>query len=151
MKHGRARPVPEEIAELESLESRVIWQFIGNDHPLNARRTLDQYGYPALQDTWARDDDQMLYKLTKQTITDPMKRKRDMYHSGEDQPSAVSPNSRTTSPADRLTKVDEIKSVEGPEINPGDDIINGNVLMVDQLWLWAVDNSKFPLCICVGA
>ncbi|KAI1159402.1 hypothetical protein F5B18DRAFT_636992 [Nemania serpens] len=141
MKHGRARPVPEDIAELESLESRVIWQFIGNDHPLNARRTLDQYGYPALQDTWARDDDQMLYKLTKQTITDPVKRKRDMYHTGEDQPSAVSPNSRMTSPADRLTKVDDINGAEGSKPNPEDDAINGNVLMVDQLWLWAVDNS----------
>lgn len=147
MKHGRARPVPEDIAELESLESRVIWQFIGNDHPLNARRTLDQYGYPALQDTWARDDDQMLYKLTKQTITDPVKRKRDMYHTGEDQPSAVSPNSRMTSPADRLTKVDDINGAEGSKPNPEDDAINGNVLMVDQLWLWAVDNSKLSVSV----
>ncbi|KAI1115569.1 hypothetical protein F5Y14DRAFT_410352 [Nemania sp. NC0429] len=143
MKHGRARPVPQEIAELESLESRVIWQFIGSDQPLNARRTLDQYGYPALQDTWARDDDQMLYKLTKQTVTDPMKRMRDMYHSGKDQPSAVSPDSRMTSPAERLLKGDDINGngAEGPEPTLEEDIINGNVLMVDQLWLWAVDNT----------
>ncbi|KAI1751573.1 hypothetical protein F4782DRAFT_540841 [Xylaria castorea] len=140
-KHGRARPVPKEIAELESLESRVIWEFIGHDHPLNARRTLDQYGYPALQDTWARDDDQMLYKLTKQRIVDPLKRKRDMYHTGEDPTSAVSPGSRFISPADKLTKGDDKNVTEGNETDPEDDILNGNVLMVDQLWLWAVDNN----------
>ncbi|KAI8947890.1 hypothetical protein F4801DRAFT_488395 [Xylaria longipes] len=139
-KHGRARPVPKDIAELESLESRVIWEFIGYDHPLNARRTLDQYGYPALQDTWARDDDQMLYKLTKQRIVDPLKRKKDMYHTGEDLTSAVSPGSRFVSPADKLTKTDDNNFTE-TETDPEDDIINGNALMVDQLWLWAVDNS----------
>ncbi|KAF2969193.1 hypothetical protein GQX73_g4391 [Xylaria multiplex] len=140
-KHGRARPVPKDVAELESLESRVIWEFIGHDPPLNARRTLDQYGYPALQDTWARDDDQMLYKLTKQRIMDPLKRKRDMYHTGEDAPSAVSPASRLVLTADKLTKPDDINKTEEAETDSGDDIINGNALMVDQLWLWAVDNT----------
>ncbi|KAI0398943.1 hypothetical protein F4802DRAFT_591488 [Xylaria palmicola] len=141
IKHGRARPVPKDIAELESLESRVIWQFIGYDHPYNARRTLDQYGYPALQDTWARDDDQMLYKLTKQRPVDPLKRKRDMYHTGEDPPSAVSPTSRLASPADKLIKIDDNADFAEAEAELEDDIINGNVLMVDQLWLWAVDNT----------
>ncbi|KAI0546750.1 hypothetical protein F4679DRAFT_404901 [Xylaria curta] len=139
-KHGRARPVPKDIAELESLESRVIWEFIGYDHALNSRRTLDQYGYPALQDTWARDDDQMLYKLTKERIVDPLKRKRDMYHTVEGLISAVSPGSRLVSPANRLTKGDD-KANEEVETDPEDDILNGNVLMVDQLWLWAVDNN----------
>jgi len=44
----------------------VIWQFLGHDPPINCRRTLDQFGYPSLLDTRARDDDQMLYKMTKQ-------------------------------------------------------------------------------------
>ncbi|KAI0445123.1 hypothetical protein F4803DRAFT_509492 [Xylaria telfairii] len=140
-KHGRARPVPGSIAELESLESRVIWEFIGYDHPLNARRTLDEYGYPALQDTWARDDDQMLYKLTKQRIVDPLKRKKDMYHTGEDTTSAVSPGSRFVTSADKLTKTDDKNVAEDTETDAEDDILNGNVLMVDQLWLWAVDNN----------
>ncbi|KAK8110679.1 ankyrin repeat protein [Apiospora kogelbergensis] len=65
---GRARPVPEDIALEESLEMRVTWEFIGHDPPLNTRRTLDQYGYPSLRDTYARDDDQMLYKLTKERV-----------------------------------------------------------------------------------
>ncbi|KAI0513340.1 hypothetical protein F5B22DRAFT_647891 [Xylaria bambusicola] len=140
-KHGRARPVPKDIAELESLESRVIWEFIGHDPPLNCRRTLDQYGYPALQDTWARDDDQMLYKLTRERIMDPLKRKRDMYHAGEDLSSAVSPASRLISVAEKLGRPNGTKGDEENESDGDADIINGNVLMIDQLWLWAVDNT----------
>ncbi|KAI1422515.1 hypothetical protein F5Y12DRAFT_762408 [Xylaria sp. FL1777] len=140
-KHGRARPVPKDIAELESLESRVIWEFIGHDPPLNARRTLDQYGYPGLQDTWARDDDQMLYKLTRERIVDPLKRKRDMYHTGEDLSSAVSPASRFASAVDKFTKMEDTGANEESETDPESDVVNGNVLMVDQLWLWAVDNT----------
>src|SRR5271169_1720522 len=62
IKQGRSRPVPQSVAKLESLEFRVIWQFLGHDPPINCRRTLDQFGYPSLLDTRARDDDQMLYK-----------------------------------------------------------------------------------------
>jgi hypothetical protein len=143
IKHGRARPVPKDVAELESLESRVIWEFIGHEPPLNTRRTLDQYGYPALQDTWARDDDQMLYKLTRERIVDPLKRKRDMYHSGETPSSAVSPATRLASAAERLMKTDgSTRATEETEAEQEEDIINGNVLMVDQLWLWSVDKSK---------
>ncbi|KAI1355970.1 hypothetical protein F5Y01DRAFT_301551 [Xylaria sp. FL0043] len=140
-KHGRARPVPRDIAELESLEARVMWEFIGHDPPLNARRTLDQYGYPALQDTWARDDDQMLYKLTRERTLDPLKRKRDMYHTGEDLSSAASPASRLASAADKLTKPDSANAIDEGETDSDADVINGNVLMIDQLWLWAVDNN----------
>ena len=91
--HGRTRPVPRDIAELESLESRVIWEYIGHDPPLNARRTLDQYGYPSLRDTYARDDDQMLYKLTKERLALQPKNKQETYnmHVEGERPSIISP------------------------------------------------------------
>ncbi len=60
LRQGRTRPVPQAVAKLESLELQVIWEFLGYDPPVNCRRTLDQYGYPSLHDTRARDDDQML-------------------------------------------------------------------------------------------
>lgn len=84
----------------------------------------------------------MLYKLTKQRIVDPLKRKKDMYHTGEDSTSAVSPGSRFITSANKLTKTDDNNVAEDTETDVEDDILNGNVLMVDQLWLWAVDNSK---------
>ncbi|KAI0849164.1 hypothetical protein F5Y00DRAFT_236704 [Daldinia vernicosa] len=143
MDQGRARPVPRDVAELESLESRVIWQYIGHDPPLNTRRTLDQYGYPALGDTYARDDDQMLYKLTKERIAIPFKRKRDMYHVGDGKEplSSLSPGSRLMSTVDTLKTADTATHKEESDSELENDIINGNVLMVDQLWLWAVDTT----------
>ncbi|KAI1372745.1 hypothetical protein F4677DRAFT_240586 [Hypoxylon crocopeplum] len=144
MDHGRARPVPKEIAELESLESRVIWEYIGHDPPLNTRRTLDQYGYPTLRDTYARDDDQMLYKLTKERIAIPFKRKRDMYHAGDgrDPVSAISPASRMMSATDAFKNSDAANHTDESDSDLEGDILDGNVLMVDQLWLWAVDKTN---------
>ncbi|XXH00847.1 hypothetical protein Hte_007198 [Hypoxylon texense] len=143
MDHGRARPVPQDVAELESLDSRVIWEYIGHDPPLNTRRTLDQYGYPALRDTYSRDDDQMLYKLTKERIAIPFKRKRDIFHSieGKEQCNALSPGSRLTSPADALKNPEVAAHRDESDADLENDILDGNVLMVDQMWLWAVDTK----------
>ncbi|KAI1455207.1 hypothetical protein F4805DRAFT_285651 [Annulohypoxylon moriforme] len=143
MEHGRARPVPKDIAELESLDSRVIWEYIGHDPPFNARRTLDQYGYPSLRETYARDDEQMLYKLTKERLPIPFMRKWDMYHSYDTKGplSALSPGIRLASAA-KMFKSQETASQKGEgEPNPEDNLLDGNVLMVDQLWLWAVDTT----------
>ncbi|KAJ0384546.1 hypothetical protein COL922a_008156 [Colletotrichum nupharicola] len=127
MQHGRARPVPSEIAGLESPELRMIWEYMGYDPPLNYRRTLDQFAYPSLRDTWARDDDQMLYKLTK------------------DRASGGTLGS-TGSPFDRLspssTGLLEEESDSDDETEDLEEVIkDGKVLMVDQLWLWAIDKK----------
>ncbi|KAI5918852.1 hypothetical protein F4810DRAFT_690263 [Camillea tinctor] len=142
LKHGRARPVPKDVAEMDSLESQVIWEFIAHDPPLNARRTLDQYGYPSLRDTWARDDDQMLYKLTKQRVVVPLKRKRDMYYNGAEPVSVTSPAARYMSaPEPSTLKSESTSHVEETESDVENDLIDGNMLMVDQLWLWAIDTT----------
>ncbi|KAI0017162.1 hypothetical protein F4780DRAFT_796768 [Xylariomycetidae sp. FL0641] len=143
MRHGRARPVPSDIAELESLEARVIWEFIGHDPPLNTRRTLDQYGYPSLRDTYARDDDQMLYKLTKEKLPMPVRRKRDVNEGCSTAAStAVSPATRLYAAAETfLTDATATPEDTSDDVDLEADVIDGNVLMVDQLWLWAVDTT----------
>ncbi|KAK8034210.1 hypothetical protein PG993_009205 [Apiospora rasikravindrae] len=134
---GRARPVPKDIAEEESLEMRVTWEFIGHDPPLNARRTLDQYGYPSLRDTYARDDDQMLYKLTKERVALAKNKKR---HLIGDALTATSPASRLAMFSNRIKKADAmLTDDESQSSDDEDEILDGNLLMVDQLWLWAVD------------
>lgn len=139
LEHGRARPVPQEIADEESLDSRVIWEFIAYDPPLHARRSLDQYGYPSLLDTSDRDDDQMLYKLTKKRVAPEHRERRP---GASEEPSAVtSPASRLMSFANNLVKSDVLPKEGPPGAMEEDDILDGNVLMVDQLWLWAVDNT----------
>lgn len=150
---GRSRPVPSEVAKEASLESRVIWEYLGYDPPFNCRRTLDQYRYPSLHDTRARDDDQMLYKMTKERV----------YLNGKPAVASLGPvlrgEERTPTNfehGDAAGFVDEDEDQEhldsDSESNedeldakPEDDVLDGNVLMVDQLWLWAADSSKsFP-------
>lgn len=146
--HGRARPVPPEVAKDASLESRVIWEYLGHDPPLNCRRTLDQYRYPSLHDTRARDDDQMLYKMTKErvylnekataTSRGPVLRGEDRnptYYDRGDAPGLKDDDEQEYS--DSESEIDD----DDRNATVEDDVLDGNVLMVAQLWLWAVDSS----------
>ncbi|KGO66589.1 Mg2+ transporter protein, CorA-like/Zinc transport protein ZntB [Penicillium italicum] len=112
LKQGRSRPVPGRIAKA-SLEAQLIWTYLGCEPPVHFRRTLDQYGYPNLRSTIARDDDQMLWKRTRRParIDEQLK---EFLQSAQDDP-------------DNEEDVGEF--------------MDGNVLMVDQLWLWIVDKK----------
>lgn len=157
--HGRARPIPESVAKSDSLELQVIWEFLGHDPPINCRRTLDQFGYPSLRDTRSRDDDQMLYKLTKERYRDPSEYQGLFNQSTSDVGSGGSSNKSGSGSGsgsgarsgashaswrEKLTKEAEENGEEETE----KDVLNGNVLMVDQLWLWTISThtllSFFP-------
>lgn len=113
MKQGRVRPVPEDVSKSKPLEAKVIWQYLGSEPPLHCRRTLDQFGYPNLRNTRARDDDQILYKRTKERAEASTKRPK----------------------PPKQTKKGEKPMQESP-------VADGKVLMVDQLWLWMVDQKS---------
>lgn len=138
--------MPREIAELESAELRMIWEYIGYDPPLNYRRTLDQFAYPSLGDTWARDDDQMLYKLTKDRRSEGNDRKvlnltrRHTAGSGRSLTERSTPSSTGRPDGDTHDTSDEVEDLE-------EMIKDGKVLMIDQLWLWAIDTSEFRFLI----
>ncbi|KAF7550345.1 hypothetical protein G7Z17_g5773 [Cylindrodendrum hubeiense] len=134
LRHGRTRPIPEGVGKCDSLEIQVIWEFLGHDPPLNCRRTLDQYGYPSLRDTRSRDDDQMLYKLTKERGHLP----------GEQawiDRQGSSSSAETGESSSKKSKTSKVDGDQDPEEEEKDDVLNGNVLMVDQLWLWAIDSQ----------
>lgn len=138
--HGRARPVPADVAALDSLELRMLWEYIGQDPPLNSRRTLDQFGYPSLKDTDARDDDQMLYKLTKETKLRPLPSppaKREVALRVEREYS-----SGTKLLHEMIEREKEHIAVEHDEGVGKEELRDGNLLMVDQLWLWAINTSE---------
>lgn len=141
MAHGRARPVPEDVAALDSLELRMIWQYIGQDPPMNGRRTLDQFGYPSLKDTTARDDDQMLYKLTKEE-----KPWSPPIFLADDHPmvgSLVKEYSSGTKLLHEMVEKEKAHAAAEESANEDEaELRDGNLLMVDQLWLWAIDTSK---------
>lgn len=140
MQHGRARPVPQDIAGLESAELRVIWEYIGYDPPLNYRRTLDQFAYPSLRDTWARDDDQMLYKLTKDR-TSGGGTDRELMTLTRRQTAGSGWTPKLTPSSTGLLEESDGDSDDSDE-DLEEVIKDGKVLMVDQLWLWAVDKGN---------
>ncbi|KAJ5084071.1 hypothetical protein NUU61_008650 [Penicillium alfredii] len=111
LRQGRSRPVPGRISRT-SLEAQLIWKYLGCEPPIHFRRTLDQFGYPNLRSTVARDDDQMLWKRTR----------------------------RSTRVDDQLREYLEAAPDDGEDSDP-DGFMDGNVLMVDQLWLWIVDDK----------
>ncbi|KAJ5412605.1 uncharacterized protein N7487_006964 [Penicillium crustosum] len=112
LKQGRSRPVPGRLSKA-SLEAQLIWTYLGSEPPIHLRRTLDQYGYPNLRSTIARDDDQMLWKRTRRPalIDEQLK---EYLQSAQDDPEN--------------------------EENFG-EFMDGTVLMVDQLWLWILDKK----------
>ncbi|KND92008.1 hypothetical protein TOPH_03316 [Tolypocladium ophioglossoides CBS 100239] len=149
LSHGRARPVPESVAKSDSLELQVVWEFLGHDPPINCRRTLDQYGYPSLRDTRSRDDDQMLYKLTKERGCCMVEQERDMYGHGSSTGAGSQKDGRVSSSASLGWR--ERLMGRGGGDDPDDDmpeeemVLNGNVLMVDQLWIWVINSRGFNL------
>lgn len=141
IQQGRSRPMPENVYKSQSLELQMIWEFLGSDPPINCRRTLDQFGYPSLRDTRSRDDDQMLYKLTKERgflhgFSDGLKSQWSSSRDGSSRNGSTGNNGKWK---DRLTWLQQ--NVEGNEMSE-EDVLNGNVLMVDQLWLWTINTGK---------
>jgi hypothetical protein len=141
LRNGRAHPVPDSVTKSDSLELQVIWEYLGHDPPLNCRRTLDQYGYPSLRDTRSRDDDQMLYKLTKDRMYLPGQQ-RDLYS----QWSSNRTSSDRSGGSSWRAQLPRPATDEDAEKPPEEKVLNGNVLMVDQLWLWVIDQRTCGIC-----
>ena len=117
---NQVRPTNSTIAEGKSVESKLIWQFLLSDPPLHCRRTLDQYGYPTLRNTSARDGDQIMYKRTKadKDASRDLSTKHHQHHQH---------HQHAHRPASR------------PSVFRHKDDDAAKVLMVDQLWLWILD------------
>ena len=115
---AHARPVIPEIASSTSMAHKLIWQHLTSERPVHCRRTLDQYGYPSLRNTAVRDADQILYKRTK---------RKSEAGSSQEPPIKEKPSSRS--------------SVGQKHRSSGNDDNAAKVLMVDQLWLWIMDNQ----------
>ena len=138
LEQGRVRPIHKNIATSESVESKMIWKYIGAEPPFHSRRTLDQYGYPNLRSTKARDDDQMLWKRTRPKST-----------------TSVATSSTNIQDHQAFVESDKFQRIRKSlakrhKENDDEELAKlattakaknqgGNVLMVDQLWLWALD------------
>lgn len=124
-KQTHSRPIDQEIAKGMSMENKLIWHYLHSERPIHCRRTLDQYGYPSLRNTTARDVDQILYKRTRiEKDTAPVKE------------SMIKP------------KWHGNRSSAYQDNQPGPENSNAKVLMVDQLWLWILNNGEYPTNNC---
>lgn len=142
LEQARVRPIHESIKRAESIESKIIWKYIGAEPPFHCRRTLDQYGYPNLRSTKTRDDDQMLWKRTRpQAIVEPkISRVKDHKDDRDHQASAGVHSFRKLFRSFTGKQYKEsILEVEPPAESSKLHNQGGNVLMVDQLWLWILD------------
>ena len=84
----------------------------------------------------------MLYKLTKQDVLDPLKKGVRKLTGGRDE-RATTPGRTASANPPSLKKRDTMKSEDDSDFDVEEvDFKNGAVLMVDQLWLWAIDTSK---------
>ena len=115
---AHARPVIAEIARSKSMVHKIIWQHLTSDRPVHCRRTLDQYGYPSLRNTAVRDADQILYKRTK-----------------------PKPSAESSQQPPVKEKLSSRSSAGRRNGSSGNDDNAAKVLMVDQLWLWIMDNQ----------
>ena len=123
-KQSDATPINEDVAHGKSMEHKLIWQYHSSNQPLHCRRTLDQYGYPSLRNTSVRDHDQVLYKQTRtqrapdESLVKPtsMQHITAILHAARD-------------PGLHASKVKTLKDS------------HAKVLMVDQLWLWILDDE----------
>ena len=118
-KQPHARPIARHVARGKSMEQKLIWQHLTSDQPVHCRRTLDQYGYPSLRNTAVRDADQILYKRTKNDADTQLPKELSMKHKLQSSRAAAARQSSLPNANDTVAKV----------------------LMVDQLWLWIVDNK----------
>lgn len=152
LSYGRSRPVPESVAKSDLLELQVVWEFLGHDPPINCRRTLDQFAYPSLRDTRSRDDDQMLYKLTKERGCAEPEPGRDMHSQGSSAGTSTGKGGGSGSSTTSGSWRDRLMGKTGGGAGGGaaedvaeeETVRNGNVLVVDQLWLWVIDSRELP-------
>ena len=123
---AHARPIAKDIALGNSMEHKLIWQYLTSDRPVHCRRTLDQYGYPSLRNTSVRDGDQILYKRTKADVEVSTTKEPTVKHKHRSSVGRHSVTSGTsTYGSDGVVSVDEA----------------AKVLMVDQMWLWIIDSQ----------
>jgi hypothetical protein len=103
---------------INSVELQLIWEYLMPGTDLHCRRSLDQFMYSTLPDTSDRDKDQVYHKRTRR-------------ESGTGRAPVTSYDSLI---ADELS----IQGIEGYDHGEA-----GSVLVVDQLWLWVLDEGRF--------
>lgn len=139
--------------EAEEDYYELLRRYLFKRRPVHLRRTLDQYYYSHLADTNFRDGDQVVMRQFNENTKklklkdDPKYKRLQDIRKREEEIAEASFWSRTVKRVSttRPMKLKEVTSqLLEIEQAPYRDA-NSPVLMVDQLWLWVLDESS--LCI----
>lgn len=132
----------------------------GND--LHLPRTLDQFYYHSLQNTEERDRDQVLYRYQGKLQQEAMDKKETTQIPSQQANPRQDGRAKKRNFLGRLsslicatmsaltgTKEDDAQDITKPAVPTRDGEFM--ICMVDQLWLWIVDDSEFDIsfdCDC---
>jgi len=138
------------IPEAEEDYEELLRRYLFKRRPVHLRRTLDQYYYSHLADTHFRDGDQVVMRQLNESTKrlklddDPKYKKLLEIKKREEAIERASFLPRilkkiSTSRPKKLKEVSsQILAIEQKPYRDG----NSPVLMVDQLWLWIIDESQ---------
>ncbi len=153
LKSAEADKIVLDAPEMEENYHELLRRYLYKRRPVHLRRTLDQYYYSHLADTNTRDGDQVVMRhLNDETKNlklraDPIYQELlDARDNGYDQPTVWERVARKFSKGHpkKLKDVDsQLLKIEQAPYRDG----NSPVLMVDQLWLWIVDESLFSIIL----
>ncbi|KAK4237256.1 hypothetical protein C8A03DRAFT_34787 [Achaetomium macrosporum] len=140
-------------------DQQMLEKYLYNDPPLHPRRTLDQSYYWTLKTTKARDRDQVVYRGTS-TNTEDLHRLQQKAETQQPERLGrllerlhVAPTKRTitsssTEPQWQWTHHSENTDENGCEHCRNNIRKTSQVIMVDQLWMWVLDErtiiTSFP-------
>ncbi|KAL1967139.1 hypothetical protein VTN77DRAFT_3430 [Rasamsonia byssochlamydoides] len=127
----------------------------GNGKGLHVSRTLDQYYYSSLPDTVRRDADQVVRRYQTRQFQEKAERERERKNAEPQSRKNLSGSYGADAPDRRQTSVlnnnaDQIENPvrESEHIGPDEDNNDWDfeMCMVDQLWLWIVDDKTVITC-----
>ena len=132
-------------------EKKIIWQFERDpcNLPLHPRRTLDQYGYPNLESTEPRDNDQVIFRWAEHERRTKDSVKEQEVKATEDHvdiDAAVLDEDSTKLKAQHdRGQPWATKNLEQAPL-PAEITNNFKILMVDQLWSWIINDRNIVTC-----
>lgn len=108
-------------------DRKFLWEYLPKDPPLHPRRTLDQSFYWTLKSTKKRDRDQVIYRSTTA--------RQSHFH-------------RYNQYDKNLRWPDHVGLEKGQDCEPCKVNIKkvSRVVMVDQLWMWVLDQKTIITC-----
>lgn len=134
-------------------DQRLMEAYLFKYPPLPPRRTLDQAYFWRLRDTRLRDRDQVVYRYTKANFTHKY-RQQSPSDPKYDKSSSSATSNKTNGPCHHESEPESwVWTRHGQyEEENGCDQCNEDIrkvsreIMVDQLWLWCLDNSTILTC-----